>query len=256
MPTCTRCGKCCQLGGAVLHLEDLTLLARFAEDKEPTKAGLADLVTLRKGELARDDVAGTLLPLEEECVKIAPPAGDAGWTCRFLQDVEDETGKLVAGCRIYAHRPAQCRALDCSDTRAISALYATNRATRTALLHAVGAPEEWSQLILAHEETCAFARVAPLARLVLPPLNPGSPSEQEATEALLETIRYDISFRTLCVERGNISPSFLPFLLGRPLTETLDMFGLTVRPALPGQTAGLSLVRKGQGVYGGLALFD
>lgn len=31
---------------------------------------MADLVTLRTGELVRDDVIGTLTPLESECVKL------------------------------------------------------------------------------------------------------------------------------------------------------------------------------------------
>lgn len=249
MSNCKRCGQCCRLGGAVLHLEDLGLLAlRGANDGEH-KATLADLITLRKGELARDDVLGTLLPLDEECVKIAPSVGSQDWKCRFLMEADE------AECALYTNRPAQCRALDCSDTGAITTLYASNRATRTAILKAVGAPETWLELIPAHEETCAFSRVAPLARLVLPPINPGSPAELEATEALLETIRYDISFRSLCVERANIPVDVLPFLLGRPLVDTLGMFGLALSRTASDQTTP-GLVRKGQGVYGGLALFD
>lgn len=248
MANCTRCGQCCRLGGAVLHLEDLGLLVLHDSDGEK-KASLADLVTLRKGELARDDVLGTLLPLDEECVKIAPSAESPDWTCRFLVEADK------AECALYRHRPAQCRALDCSDTGAIATLYASNRATRMAILNAVGAPETWRELIPAHEETCAFSRVAPLARLVLPPINPGSPAELEATEALLETIRYDISFRSLCVERGNIPIEILPFLLGRPLADTLGMFGLALNRTASDQKT-LGLVRKGRGVYGGLTLFD
>ena len=78
-------------------------------------------------------------------------------------------------------------------------------------------------------------------------INPGTPAEKEATEALLETVRYDISFRQLCVERGNIPEGCLPFLLGRPLSETLVMFGL----ALTRNNNRMGLVRRGEGRYGG-----
>ena len=74
-----------------------------------------------------------------------------------------------------------------------------------------------------------------------------TPAEKEATEALLETVRYDISFRQLCVERGNIPEGCLPFLLGRPLSETLVMFGL----ALTRNNNRMGLVRRGEGRYGG-----
>ena len=70
---------------------------------------------------------------------------------------------------------------------------------------------------------------------------------RHATEALLETVRYDISFRQLCVERGNIPEGCLPFLLGRPLSETLVMFGL----ALTRNNNRMGLVRRGEGRYGG-----
>ena len=65
MSSCKRCGQCCRLGGPVLHRDDLSLLDRFdAPAKGTVPFGMADLVTLRTGELVRDDVIGTLTPLE------------------------------------------------------------------------------------------------------------------------------------------------------------------------------------------------
>ena len=73
MSSCKRCGQCCRLGGPVLHRDDLSLLDRLdAPAKGTVPFGMADLVTLRTGELVRDDVIGTLTPLESECVKLAP----------------------------------------------------------------------------------------------------------------------------------------------------------------------------------------
>ena len=186
MSSCKRCGQCCRLGGPVLHRDDLSLLDRLdAPAKGTVPFGMADLVTLRTGELVRDDVIGTLTPLESECVKLAPARGRTDWECRFLVRMPGAVPGRDAGCGIYDRRPAQCRALSCS--------------------------------------------------------------EKEATEALLETVRYDISFRQLCVERGNIPEGCLPFLLGRPLSETLVMFGL----ALARNNNRMGLVRRGEGRYGG-----
>ena len=186
MSSCKRCGQCCRLGGPVLHRDDLSLLDRLdAPAKGTVPFGMADLVTLRTGELVRDDVIGTLTPLESECVKLAPARGRTDWECRFLVRMPGAVPGRDAGCGIYDRRPAQCRALSCSD--------------------------------------------------------------KEATEALLETVRYDISFRQLCVERGNIPEGCLPFLLGRPLSETLVMFGL----ALARNNNRMGLVRRGEGRYGG-----
>ena len=115
MSSCKRCGQCCRLGGPVLHKDDLSLLDRLdAPAKETVPFGMADLVTLRTGELVRDDVLGTLTPLEGECVKLAPSRGRTDWECRFLVRMPDALPGRDAGCAIYGRRPSQCRALNLS----------------------------------------------------------------------------------------------------------------------------------------------
>ena len=169
----------------MLHKDDLSLLDRLdAPAKETVPFGMADLVTLRTGELVRDDVLGTLTPLEGECVKLAPSRGRTDWECRFLVRMPDALPGRDAGCAIYGRRPSQCRALNCSDTRGIAELYAHDRASRADVMRAVGAPEEWLGLFPAYEEMCAYSRIAPLAKLVMPPINPGTPAEKEATELI------------------------------------------------------------------------
>ncbi len=42
-------------------------------------------------------------------------------------------------------------------------------------------------------------------------------------------VRYDAAFRELCVTRGGVPASALPFLLGRPLTVLLAEVGLRAR---------------------------
>lgn len=180
-------------------------------------------------------------------MKACAARGRTDWECRFLVRMPDALPGRDAGCAIYDRRPSQCRALDCSDTRGIADLYAHDRASRADVMRAVGAPEEWLGLFPAYEEMCAYSRIAPLAKLVMPPINPGTPAEKEATEALLETVllRY---FVPPTVRGARQHPGRrLPFLIGRPLSETLVMFGL----ALTRNNNRMGLVRRGEGRYGG-----
>ena len=177
----------------------------------------------------------------EACARQRPD----GLGMPFLVRMPDAVPGRDAGCGIYDRRPP-VRALSCSDTRGIAELYGHDRASRADVMRAVGAPEEWLGLFPAYEEMCAYSRIAPLAKLVMP-RSTRHARRKGATEALLETVRYDISFRQLCVERGNIPEGCLPFLLGRPLSETLVMFGL----ALTRNNNRMGLVRRGEGRYGG-----
>lgn len=195
---------------------------------------LTALITLRSGELAHDPVAGRLIPLEEEAIKVAG-TGEPGapWHCVFHATAD--------GCGIYAHRPAQCRALFCADTAALEQLYELRRATRRDLFR--HAPAHWPQGLMelaeAHEEQCPLRPLVPLAA--------AAPDDPDAVAALLEAVRFDLAFRELSVERAHISAAALPCVLGRPLSEFLRTLGLRVGPA-SGST-GLSLRRAGPSQY-------
>ena len=217
---CRRCGTCCRLGGPVLHREDLASVLPPGS-VEKNGFGLADLVTLRAGELVRDDVARTLAPLDTECVKLDPVEGDSGWACRFLgRDAGAPAGR-DAVCRIHSVRPAQCRALSCTDTRKIAALYTRDRIVREDILRAVEAPAAWREVPAAHEDRCSVRRMAELAHAV-----PWSKAPCRESEELVRLLRFDIAFRQLCVERGHIPEAYLLFLLGRPMVLLLAGFGL------------------------------
>ena len=235
--SCRRCGTCCRLGGPVLHGEDLSLVSPWGKSQERS-FGLADLMTLRKGELARDDVAGTLAPLDAECVKLAPAPESPDWTCRFLDRDEGAPSGHDAVCRIHAGRPAQCRALSCTDTRSITELYARDRVTRRDLLQASGAPEAWQELPDAHEERCSIRHLTELACAV-----PWGHAACAEREELVHLLRFDAAFRQLCVEKGRIPQDCLPFLLGRPLVALLSGFGLRLEQH--GSTQKLVRIEKG-----------
>lgn len=214
---CTGCGQCCRKGGPLLHLEDMPLVA---QGQLPFTA----LVTLRAGELARDDVADRLIPLEEEGVKLAG-TGEAGavWRCVFHN--ADNT------CAVYRHRPAQCRALSCRDTSDLAAMYDTHRASRAHVLR--HAPTGWLDLAEAHEEQCPLRPLVPLAARIEGADWQGD--ENVNARLLLEAVRYDLAFRELSMEKGQVPQAALPCILGRPVTVFLRSLGLEVATARGGR---------------------
>ncbi len=201
---CQRCGTCCKAGGPALHLEDRGLV-------KSGKIPLKDLYTIRRGELARDNVRGTLQPVVSELIKIK---GDGhSWTCRYYH-------AQSKGCSAYKDRPLECRVLNCRDTAAIEAIYDRQRLTRKDLL--AGIPHLWS-LVEEHEKRCAYGVLARLA--VQLKENQGG----AAADSLLEIVGYDSHLRALITEKGKPDPALLDFLFGRPLTATLPGFGLQAR---------------------------
>ena len=176
---CRGCGTCCRKGGPALHAEDLALFR--AGHLAPEHC-----LTLRAGELARD-LDGQLRPLERDLVKLRPrmAARNGDWTCLFLNQADNR-------CGVYAHRPAECRALLCRDTRAITALHGVGRVSRLDVLAAwaegaaarasaaadatqadAGQPHAtpagcanpgvpWGDILAAHEERCGYAVLAPV----------------------------------------------------------------------------------------------
>ena len=261
-PVCDGCGVCCRKGGPLLHGEDAPLVTRGY-------VPLARLVTLRRGELVHDPVAGRVLPLEEEAIKVQGTGEpEQPWHCVFHREA-GQGGH--GGCGVYAQRPAQCRALFCKNTSALEALYAVRRLDRAALLLHVqkaGAPlaaldgeagmppdgeagiaqsvasgpcggERWPEALLAlaqvHEEQCPLPPLAALA--------PSIPDDAAACTAMLEAVRLDLAFRELAVERGGVPPILLPFVLGRPLRSFLLSLGLDIRQSRDGTGQNLTLLR-------------
>lgn len=180
---CLGCGTCCRKGGPALHAKDLGLFR--AGHLAPEHC-----LTLRAGELARA-LDGELRPLERELVKLRPrqisrqSARNGDWTCLFLNQSDNR-------CGVYAHRPAECRALLCRDTRAITALHGVDRVSRLDVLAAwaegataragitpasgqadYASPTDgatpagcadpgvpWGDILAAHEERCGYAVLA------------------------------------------------------------------------------------------------
>jgi Fe-S-cluster containining protein len=192
---CQQCGICCTKGGPALHKEDAPLIERGAI---PTKS----LFTLRKGEMAIDNVVGHAAPLEDEIIKIKGRKG--AWTCCFYNAATHD-------CQIYDTRPVECRVLACWDTADIERIYARNRLTRQDLLGSVSGL--WD-VVQTHEQRCAYRKIEQWVSKI-------DQGDQTARAALNEMIAYDRHLRSLTVEKSGIDPALLDFLFGRPLSETL-----------------------------------
>lgn len=199
---CTRCATCCAKGGPALHREDMALL-------EKGTFGYKDLITFRRGELMRDQISGGLVPLEEEIVKLRGRDA-ASWTCCFLNVVD----RL---CFIYADRPSECRALDCWNPETIEAMYNKDRVTRENVL---GADSGAAELVRVHEEKCGYPMLERLAAAF--------DQDPAAREAFAEAVRFDMAFRVVVREKADIPANEMDFYFGRPLSETVHIFGLRV----------------------------
>ena len=201
---CIRCGTCCEKGGPGFHKADRMLI-----DKGVIPSRY--LYTIREGELARDNVKGCLKPVESDIIKIK--GKEDSWTCIFFD-------KANKGCTIYDDRPLECRKLKCWDTRELEQIYATARLTRKDLVS--GVKGLWD-LIEDHQARCDYNKIRPLIK----ELTGVKPTR--ARQKLLEIIHYDAEIRNLVISRGRLDADMLDFLFGRPLTQTLDNYGIKIQ---------------------------
>ena len=202
--SCRQCGTCCEKGGPALHQEDLPLVQKGV-------IPLNHLCTLRAGEMARDNVRGTLEPVPTDVIKIK--GKNSSRACRYL----DESQTL---CTIYDHRPAECRTLQCWNTRAIEALYSKNRLDRKTILQ--NRPDFWD-LAKEHQARCDYGQLKQLIGKL------ESVQKKAALKQLSEIIHYDRHIRTLLVEKTGLNPDICDFLFGRPLTTTLPGYDLNIK---------------------------
>jgi Fe-S-cluster containining protein len=168
------------------------------------------LYTIRKGELAHDNVKGCLMPVESDIIKIKGKEGS--WMCMFFDDVSKK-------CTIYNDRPLECRALKCWNTRELEQIYATTRLTRKDLVSEVKGL--WD-LIEDHQARCDYKKIKDLIQDLT------GVKRDRARRKLLEIIHYDAEIRNLVVSKGGLDADMLDFLFGRPLTQTLGNYGIKI----------------------------
>jgi Fe-S-cluster containining protein len=200
---CNRCGTCCKKGGPSFHLEDKMLIEKGIILSK-------HLYTIRIGELSHDNIKECLLPAASDIIKIKGQKDS--WTCIFFDEKENE-------CIIYDNRPLECRVLKCWDTREIEKIYSKNRLTRKDLISTIGGL--WD-LIEDHQTQCSYDKL----KHFIEALN-GS-KKDDTLKGILDIIEYDTRIRKLVVQKGGLEPDMTDFLFGRPLTETIRMYGFKV----------------------------
>jgi Fe-S-cluster containining protein len=200
---CIRCATCCKKGGPAFHRQDKELLT---SGRIKTTA----VFTIREGEPVFDNISGDLIAAPTDIIKIKGQAD--GWTCRFL-GVDEKT------CTVYDNRPFECRIMRCWDTTEIEAAYNEQRLTREDLL--AGVEGLWD-FIGEHQAECSYDTVRRLLT------EGGGRLTGPAVEVVLQMIKYDLAVRPMVIEKGQLDREWIEFLLGRPLIETITLFGLEV----------------------------
>jgi hypothetical protein len=174
------------------------------------------MVTLRAGEPVHENVAGRLTGLALEMITLrGAGAAENPFACVFFD-------ASAQACRIHASSPAECRALFCEDTAALTAMYRENRLTRADLVDTGGGLWE---VMTFHEESFPAAEAVGLARAA-------RGGDDRAAELLGDLIAAEGNFRRLFLERTGAPPEELDFYFGRCLAEVCAPFGLPLtKPA-------------------------
>lgn len=200
---CIRCGTCCKKGSPSFHIEDKMLIEKGIILSKC-------LYTIRDGELSYDNVKESILPAASDIIKIKGQKDS--WTCIFFNEKENE-------CTIYDDRPLECRALKCWDTLEIEKIYFKNRLTRKDLISTI---EGLWGLVEDHQKRCSYIKL----KLFIDALN--KDKKDETLKGILDIIEYDARIRELVVQNGGLDPEMTDFLFGRPITETIKMYGFKI----------------------------
>ena len=199
---CVRCGECCLAAGPTLQKTDLPLF--FDRILKRTQ-----LYTIRKGELVHDNINAGLKFSDREMIKLKGPSTGKG--CILYDNYKK-------ACTIYAHRPSQCRAFACWDDVEFKKVFAEPKATRKNIIR----DPNLLRLMEAHENTCDYQVISDYVKQI-------RQKGDSIVSELLKILQYDQNIRQLTHENLGIDPGELDLLFGRPLTETIHMFGLRVK---------------------------
>ena len=157
----------------------------------------------------RDNINDRLEITGIEIVKIRE-IGDGGG-CVYYD-------KTSSACKIYDQRPAQCAALACWDNSEFMRVYAEPKARRREIMQdriVLGLMEE-------HDRRCDYGDLEKHVRRI-------EREGEKAVERIIEMLKFDYHLRPFISEKMEIEPGEMDFIFGRPLIETIIMFGLHVR---------------------------
>jgi Fe-S-cluster containining protein len=167
-----------------------------------------DVYTLRKGELVYDNVRDEMILTDSEVIKLKE--NKAGSGCIYYNRREH-------ACLIYDHRPAECVALACWDIAQFMEVDKGPKATRKDIV----TDRILLGLIEEHEIRCGYNRLETLVKEI-------ASKGEEAVQKIIESLKFDHLLRPFITKKMGIDPKAMDFLFGRPLIETIIMFGLRV----------------------------
>jgi Fe-S-cluster containining protein len=198
---CVHCGECCRRASPTLQQEDIGLIFEG-------RIRLADLYTIRVGELIRDNVNGELRTTNAEMIKVRERKTGDG--CAYYR----------AGAKayeIYPHRPSQCVALKYWDPADFLDVFAGDKAARKDLV----TDSALRGLMESHDAESSYGVLRRKVEMI-------REDGEQAFEGFIRILKFDHQIRPLVTQQLRIGPDELAFFLGRPCTDTPVMFGLRV----------------------------
>jgi Fe-S-cluster containining protein len=198
---CIRCGTCCQKGGPALHGEDKKILLEGYIPRER-------LITIRKGEWAFSPLSGGLAPVQQEFVKVAGKG--KGWVCCFYNEAK-------SSCTLYAHRPLECRLLQCWDTAQLLSVIGKDVLSRQDI---ISADEPIADMIESQEKECSVLMAEDLIAVLLE-----KHDDPKSLAKLTALVHRDIAIRSMAIAEFGLSLEAELFLFGRPLFKILSARG-------------------------------
>ena len=199
---CIRCGECCLKASPTLQMQDLVLINSHFIKKE-------DLYTIRKGEIVNDNINGRLQASPRELIKIRERDGERGG-CIFYDDEGN-------ACKIYQKRPVQCSALKCWDTSEFMRVYREPKPGREDIIE----DRVLLEMIQEHETRCSYSTIEKYVTQI-------KDEGETAVEKILELLRFDYHLRPFVAEKLGLKLEEMVLFFGRPLVQTITMFGLKV----------------------------
>lgn len=199
---CIRCGECCLKSSPTLLKADLHLVKK-------KRIKLNEIYTLRRGELVTDNINEEPVFAETELIKVAEKNGIKGG-CIFYSDPDKS-------CSIYTHRPSQCAALKCWDTKEFMNVYKKPKLERADIIEdgvLLGLIEE-------HEKRCSYSLIEGYVKKI-------QDLGETVLEKILNIIKFDHQIRPFVSQKRGLNLNRMNLYFGRPLTETITMFGLQI----------------------------
>lgn len=170
---------------------------------------MSALITLRKGELALNPVAGMLKAIPVELVKLKGTGRQ--WNCCYFDQSENR-------CTVYEHRPQACRVLKCWDPEELLAMVEKDTLTRLDILED---DDPLRSLIREHDRRYPCPDMEALVTMV-------PAMDEEKKRVLQKLVNEDLHFRVRVIKEFELKLSEELFYFGRPVFQLLQPLGAKV----------------------------